>query len=89
MKTSNQKCRQYVQALQEFQGNNLFSTHVNNHFVVYSYGLHFPLFINSNGIWYENSDRYSVTTSKHRSQSHPLTYTITATTQELQAIINN
>lgn len=40
-------------------------------YVVYSYGEHWPLFVYHAGVWYENEDRYSVTTSKHRSASHP------------------
>jgi len=38
---------------------------------VYSYGKHWPLFIWENGVWYENEDRASVSTSKHRTQLHP------------------
>lgn len=48
-------------------------------YVVYSYGFHWPLFIyepgeeqSDDGAWYENAERYSVTTSKHHSQLHPL-----------------
>lgn len=45
-------------------------------YVVYSYGDHWPLFVaewlaGSEPVWYENEDRYSVTTSKHKSQAHP------------------
>jgi hypothetical protein len=46
-------------------------------FVVFSYGEHWPLFISTTPVegaepvWFENEERHSVTTSKHRSQSHP------------------
>lgn len=40
-------------------------------YVVYSYGEHWPLFAWDNGEWYENEDKYSPTTSKHHSQTHP------------------
>jgi hypothetical protein len=42
-------------------------------YVVYSYGEHWPLFIYHylTDTWFENSDKRSVTTSKHRSQAHP------------------
>ena len=46
-------------------------------YVVYSYGDHWPLFIAMTlvpygpDVWFENKDRHSVTTSKHRSQTHP------------------
>lgn len=56
-------------------------------YVVYSYGEHWPLFVCHEGTWYENSGRYSVTTSKHRSQSHPHCDTILATCDELKAFI--
>lgn len=42
-------------------------------FVVYSYGSHWPLYIwhEPTGTWYENGDRYSRTTSRHRNQAWP------------------
>ena len=42
-------------------------------YVVYSYGSHWPLFVYDYGTkrWFENSDKYSVTTSKHRTKAHP------------------
>jgi hypothetical protein len=65
-------------------------------YVVYSYGTHFPLFVwqaldtNSGlGIWYENQDRYSVTTSKHRSQAHPHYATTPMTTGAMIRIVED
>ena len=40
-------------------------------YVVYSYGSHFPLYAYHEGLWYGNSDKYSVTTSRHRTYAHP------------------
>lgn len=42
-------------------------------YVVYSYGDHWPLFVwdDASQRWYGNSDRHSVTTSKHRTYAHP------------------
>ena len=42
-------------------------------YVVYSYGTHWPLFIfrPATGTWYENSDKYGVTTSRHHSSCKP------------------
>lgn len=79
-KVANGKCREYVRNRKEFTGNNLFARvrHVpltdESLYVVYSYGEHYPLFIYhyATDTWFENEDRYSVTTSKHRSQAHPL-----------------
>lgn len=87
MKTSNSKCREFVRTCTPFKGNNLYGVEENNKFVVYSYGRHFPLFAYVDGQWYENSDRYSVTTSKHRSQSHPLCDTTKVSTTELKNLI--
>jgi hypothetical protein len=81
-KVANGKCREYVRNMKEFTGNNLFARYTcatpgttsEIFYVVYSYGSHYPLFIYhcSTKTWFENEDRYSVTTSKHRSQAHPL-----------------
>ena len=58
---------------EEFKTNNgtLYGVHIDNKYVVFSYGQHFPLFIYVDGRWFENSDKYSVTTSKHHSYAHP------------------
>jgi len=42
-------------------------------YVVYSYGKHWPLFVwdDETQRWYGNSDKHSVTTSKHRTYAHP------------------
>lgn len=81
MKIANRDARQYVQRLHPFEGSNLFaqffcanpsSTDLGDHgYIVFSYSWHWPLFIHCNGIWYENEERASVTTSKHRTQTHP------------------
>ena len=42
-------------------------------YVVYSYGSHWPLYVYSAlaGRWFENQNRYSVTTTRHASQARP------------------
>jgi len=83
--TANANARQYIQRREPFDGNNLFARiylacgNCHTHrYVVYSYGSHWPLFIaewlpeDGKVQWYENTGKYSVTTSKHRNQSHPL-----------------
>ena len=88
MKVSNIKCRSKVQNLESFQGSNLYGQRGGGDFyVVYSYGEHWPLFVHKNGTWYENSEKYSVTTSKHRSQSHPGVETVLKTMSELKKMI--
>lgn len=80
MKTTNTKSRQFVQNLKPFEANNLSARVENGKFklyVVYSYGW-YPLFAyhyDSNK-WFENSERYSVSTSKQRTQCHPHADTI-------------
>jgi hypothetical protein len=71
---SNKNCREYVEAKKDFKGNNLYGINLNGLYVVYSYGSHFPLyvFINDTKKWYENIDKCSSSTSKHKSQSRPL-----------------
>lgn len=88
MKTSNQKCRVFVQNCQAFQGSHLFGEWTREGvYAVYSYGYHFPLFAYLNGAWYANADRYSVSTSKQRGQAHPHTETIELKTEDLQRLI--
>ena len=56
-------------------------------YVVYSYGRHFPMFIHLKGVWYENSDKYSVSTSKHQSQSHPMMDTVKLNTEDMKRLL--
>ena len=85
LKTSNKNARNAVESKQEFRGANTFGEwseirSMDNAnpdakqkvYAVYSYGYHFPLFVYRGGQWYFNRDKYSVTTSKHRSQLVPL-----------------
>ena len=78
VKTSNCNARDYVKRLSEFKANNLWSEwvefdHPEARYVVYSYDRHWPLFIYEvrTDTWYENASKYGVTTSKHKTQSHP------------------
>jgi hypothetical protein len=97
MKIANRDARSFVQKEHPFQGNNLFAEYktLNNPdgtngpglwYVVYSYGVHWPLFICANGVWFENEDRHSVTTSKHRSQTHPHCPTILLSTEWMKKL---
>ena len=68
MKTSNIKARQFVENKIPFTGNNLMGVLIHGCYVVYSYG-YYPIHVFKDGIWYENTSKYSVTTSKHTSQT--------------------
>ena len=71
MKTSNIKADQYTSQQMEFKGSNTFGEWNNDCYVVYSYGYHFPMYVFKGGKWYENSDKYSQTTSKQQTQLRP------------------
>jgi len=73
-RVANKDARRYVQDRLPFEGSNTFGRWDNkgSRYVVYSYGSHWPLFIYTENKWYENADRRSVSTSKHRTQLHPL-----------------
>ena len=91
---ANKNCRRYVENREEFNGSNLFSRWHGNVYVVYSYGEHYPMFLwidpeRADGGWYENSDKYSRSTSKHHSQARPLNAEVIqhASTQDLKNLM--
>lgn len=89
MKVSNCNARDCVKKLLSFKGNNTFGEWKGETYVVFSYGHHWPLFANVNGVWYENEDRYSTTTSKHRSQLHPCEDTLKVSRDELVYMVES
>jgi len=46
------------------------------------------MYASINGIWYENSDKYSVSTSRHQSQLRPSNVSKEVNTEELISMIN-
>jgi len=58
---ANSKCRSYVAARLPFKGSNLFGEYINDQYVVYSYGAHFPAYVYSEGMWFENEDKFPST----------------------------
>ena len=78
LKVANAKCRDAVSRRLPFKGSNLWGEWVDGVYVVFSYGKHFPLWVYDAETeqWFGNADRYSVSTSKHRTQSQPLQATI-------------
>jgi hypothetical protein len=93
-KIANRDARYYVQRCIPFEGSNLFSfTHFlpgETLYAVYSYGTHWPLFIWSDEAktWFENEERHSITTSKHRSQCHPHCPTVPLSNQLMRKLID-
>ena len=83
-RVANKNCRNFVAARVPFIGSNMYSerrTASNGHsdiYVVYSYGVHWPLYIaevpeDACGeiTWYENVERFSQSTTRHASQARP------------------
>ena len=90
-KVSNIKASQYTSQQIEFKGSNTFGEWKNDCYTVYSYGYHFPMYVFKGGKWYENSNKYSRTTSKQQTQLRPYllngTSFILKNTDELKELI--
>ena len=95
--------RSLVEGRMPFHGNSVFATWVTNSlYVVYSYGTHFPMYVYdasasvfdgfgsvvSKGVWLGNTDKYSVTTSKHQSTTRPNTVHKWLDTEGLKDVIH-
>ena len=70
-RTANKDGYSYTENRYEFKGSNTFAENNEGTYAVYSYGYHFPLYVFKDGSWYENNDKYSVSTSKHKTQLRP------------------
>ena len=84
-KIANRDCRSYVDKRIPFIGNNLSGSLYRDKYVVSSYG-HYPIFIHTDGQWYEVSDKYSVSTAKHIAQARPTSETILRTPSEMSEL---
>lgn len=90
-RVSNRDSRRYVQRRTSFRNHNstLWGVYRTDRYTVYSYRADWPLFIAVQPIeggpwaWFENSSKYSVTTSRHRTQAHPLCSTTHLTIDEM------
>jgi hypothetical protein len=97
-RVANTKCRNHVVARLPFKGSNLWGEWVKPpatlrnerdmyQYVVFSYGQHFPAYVYWGGMWFENEDKYSPTTSKHMSQARPTDKTILLSTRAMIALV--
>ena len=76
----NKDSRQYVMDRKPFNGSNLWGSwcpstiaeSTDTHYVVFSHGHHYPMFIYADGVWYENEDKSSRSTERQRSQCRPV-----------------
>lgn len=79
-----------IRARKEFKTGNVFATHVNGIYAVFSYSLHFPLAVYVPGLgWFVNTDRYSMSTSCQQSKTgvRTLPNCEFVDTQQLQRIL--
>ena len=76
LRTSNSEGRQLVTNRIPFKGSNTHAEYVNSGkvYVVYSYDW-YPIFVYKDGQWFENENRYSMSTAKQISQLRPITQT--------------
>lgn len=100
MKIANREARSFVLRHHPFQGSNLEGTYWcsnpssknpgDSGYAVLSYG-HWPLFVSihlqGKDVWFETIERYSITTSKHRTQCHPHQPTQPITVHEAKLLI--
>ena len=89
IRTANTRARYVVNNKIPFQGSNTHGEYRNGSYVVFSYGW-YPLFVFKDGQWFENEEKYSVSTSKQTSQLRPYGGgdIIYATKDKLWEIIN-
>ena len=101
VKIANRDARQYVKRRQPFTGSSLYAetwlatpssiAEGDSGYAVFSYGFHWPLFVavtlGGRTVWFENKDRHSVSTSKHRSQTHPHVDTTPLTVQQMRTLV--
>jgi len=95
-RVSNRDSRRYVQRREHFRNNNdtlwgvLYER--SRRYTVYSYRASWPLFIACQPIeggpvvWFENANKVSVTTSRHRIQAHPLCPTTHLSVEQMQLL---
>ena len=92
-RTSNKYADDCTTNREPFKASNTFGEWVKDIYAVYSYGYHFPMFVwaddGDGGVWFENTDKYSRSTSKQQGQLRPhahIEYKLT--TQELKQLVS-
>lgn len=74
-KITNRQAGALVRERREFVTGNktVFAARAGRFYTVYSYGVHFPMYIHDHvtSTWIGNRDGYSVTTARHKGQCHP------------------
>lgn len=87
-KVQNKHVKNYVQRLEPFVASNLKAIKIGMNYIVLSYNW-WPLFIYQDCTkkWFENQDRYSKTTSAHRTYSHPNVRTQLLDSEQMKTIM--
>lgn len=90
IRTSNRRCKQYVNEKTPFKANHIFAENQGRFYVVYSWGRHFPMYIYDfrNRQWFANKDRYSQSTSVHQSQARPSGDVVYLSTEEMKELLD-
>jgi hypothetical protein len=70
IKSANSSARDLVSSKIPFKGSNTHAEYVGKTYVVYSYNW-YPIFVFKDGQWFENENRYSMSTAKQMSQLRP------------------
>lgn len=87
LRSANNRSRELVQNKIPFKASNTDGEYIGNTYVVSSYGW-YPIFVYKDGQWFENKDKYSVSTSKQTSQLRPYGEDIIkVSTQQLRDLI--
>ena len=89
MRIANKDMSRAINNLDEFQGSNVFAEYKYGKYIIFSYGYHFPMYVNMNGKWIGNSDKYSMTTLKHKTQANPGNVDKYLNTRQIQELIDD
>lgn len=87
--TPNREAHRHVTARALFKGTNLYSANIGYLYAVFSYSQTYPLYVYAKGVWYENSDKSTQTTERHRRDARPDgVSTVPRTTVELRTMLH-
>lgn len=88
-KIANRDARGMVQRRINFNANNIWGTHHENIYAVYSYRQSFPIWLYDKAmdVWCRNEDKYSQTTSKHTTQTCPTDKYLNLSTEDMLGVI--
>lgn len=87
--TPNREAHRHVSTRSLFKGTNLYSANIGYLYAVFSYSQMYPLYVYAKGVWYENSDKSTQTTERHRRDARPDgVSTVLKTTVELRTMLH-